>query len=715
MTVTIHAVFNAHLDPVWMWPWTAGLDEALATSRSACDRLDTHPELFYTQGEAWILAMVERADPALFKRIQGHVASGRWEIVNGWWLQPDCNFPDAESLRRQITMGLAWIRERFQVTPRTGFNPDSFGHCAHLPEILRENGQDRYVFMRPMAHELTLPARIFSWRSRPGATPVTAFRIPDSYMNGMAPEIWLGPIRSAVEHLPAGCQHTMSFFGVGDHGGGPTERLVRWVKANRDIIPGARLEFSTVGRFFDALEKDATPLPEVVGELQMHAIGCYTVVRATKVALRRAEHALARAEAVATPADRPALTSAWHALLSHQFHDTNGGAAVPVAYEFADAHLGGAAATAEEQTAYAVRRQMLTLPDDPRPRLVLANPGPQPFRGWAAGTIYLEGRTWTDTPWRLVDAAGREVPFQVVPSGAGISKGWLWDLQRLLVKTEIPANGLAPLALDLAHPRTPPPAQVTCMPTSIANSAGVAVLLEGWRPVIHSAGKPPAPVSLHLVDDPSDTWSHHIDRFQDGPFTEPTWQPPRLQDRGPLMASILQDGMIGHSRLAAEWRVYAGETWVELLLTVHWAEHWKILKLVLPGGGQAERIDGTPGQALTRANDGKERPLLDFTSVAPVAVVCPDTYALDATPERTRLTLLRAPYMAHHEPQGFFPAAVVADQGPQRFRFRFFPAPVEVATLQEHALALHRPPLEAELTRGMKARWTEYRSATEMY
>ena len=322
MTITIHAIFSAHLDPVWMWPWTAGLDEALATSRSACDRLDAHPELFYTQGEVWPLAMVERADAALFKRIRGHVEAGRWEIVNGWWTQPDCNFPTEEGLKRQIAIGREWVEKRFQVTPRTGFNPDSFGHCAKMPEILRAGGQDRYVFMRPQEHEMRLPARLFRWRSRERGDAVTAFRIAGGYGNGMDVGIWMGGIQGAVRDLPANCRHTLSFFGVGDHGGGPTERTVRWVTENPDIVPGARLEFSTIGRFFDAVEKDRVEMPEVVGEIQHHAIGCYTVVRSAKRALRAAEHALARAEAVAASEDRGRLTEAWQAVLAHQFHDT---------------------------------------------------------------------------------------------------------------------------------------------------------------------------------------------------------------------------------------------------------------------------------------------------------------------------------------------------------------------------------------------------------
>ena len=714
MTVTIHAIFNAHLDPVWMWPWSSGLDEALATSRSACDRLDAHPELFFTQGEAWTFAMVERADPALFQLIQAHVAAGRWEIVNGWWTQPDCNFPTEEGLKRQITLGIEWVRQRFGITPRTGFNPDSFGHCAKMPEILRACGQDRYVFMRPQEHEMRLPARLFRWRTQAGGHAVTAFRIAGGYANGMDAEIGMGSIRGAMHELPPNCRHTMSFFGVGDHGGGPTERLVRWVKENPDIVPGARLEFSTIGRFFDAVEQDGVQMPDVVDELQMHAIGCYTVVRSAKQASRRAEHALARAEAVAAPEDRDRLTEAWRPVVAHQFHDTMGGTSIPEAYDFVNAQLAGAAAVAEETTAYAIRRQMLArLPDDPLPRLVLANPGTHAFAGWTAGTVYVEGAAWCRKPWRLVDERGCEISLQEVPSGAGTDKGWLWGLRRLLVKTAIPANGLAVFRLDLSAAPAPVASQVQGTDNTVANHAGTGFAISPGRPVL-IAGAHTASVGLQLIEDASDTWSHDLDRYAAGPFAEPVWGAPRLQDQGPFMASMLQDGIIGNSRLAAEWRVYAAESWVELILDVLWAERFKVLKLVLPAGEAADRVDGTPGMALSRANDGKERPLQDYSCLGRLGVVCPDIFALDATPANVRFTLLRSPYMAHHKPAGIFPAAVVADQGPHRFRFRFFLQSPAVETLAAHAMALLRPPLTAELTRGMKARWTEYRSATDI-
>ena len=93
---TVHLIFNAHIDPVWLWPWQAGLDAVLATCRSACNRLDAHPDLVFTKGDAWAFEQVERVDAALFERIRKHVDAGRWAIVGGWWIQPDCTLPSAE-------------------------------------------------------------------------------------------------------------------------------------------------------------------------------------------------------------------------------------------------------------------------------------------------------------------------------------------------------------------------------------------------------------------------------------------------------------------------------------------------------------------------------------------------------------------------------------------------------------------------------------------
>ncbi len=181
-------------------------------------------------------------------------------------------------------------------------------------------------------------------------------------------------------------------------------------------------------------------------------------------------------------------------------------------------------------------------------------------------------------------------------------------------------------------------------------------------------------------------------------------------ERGPLMVALLRTGRLGDSLLRAEWRVYAGEPFVDLTLDVDWRASSQVLKLSLPlPGAPADRTDGILGGHLVRANGGIESPLRDWTlfpgsSPGGLGVVCPDVYALDATPARARFTLLRAVPLAFHDPYaGPFPRAVLSDQGPHTFRFRFFPAGADAGVLESHGLMLQRPLLAADLTRGMPA------------
>lgn len=696
--ITVHCVFHAHLDPIWMWPWTAGLDEAIATSRSACDRLDAHPDISYTQGEAWTFAMVERADPALFARIRAHVASGRWEVVNGWWTQPDCNLPSLDGLHAQLATGLAYVKDRFGVVPRCGFNPDSFGHCAILPDVMRAHGQDRYVFMRPQEHEMGLPARLFRWRGGQGGA-VTAFRIAGSYIGGLGGK---PDIARALTSLPAGCTHTLAMFGVGNHGGGPTERMIRMLRENLGSVPGAKLEFSTIGRFFAAVEAEAAALPEVAGELQMHAVGCYTAVRAVKTGVRRAEHALARAAAADPAAD---LAASWRAVCAHHFHDTLGGTCPPEAYVAVDDQLAGAAAAADETLAYAVRRQAVGLPPDPLPRIVLANPGDRPWRGWSEASVYVEG-PWA-RPWRLLADDGSEVPYQYVHPGLSVGEGWCWGVRRVLLRTALAAGGLQVLRCDHTAVPSPVAAAVIAVDGRIANLAGTSVAAGPWGAQLAGPGGIGLPVRLHLIDDPTDTWSHGITGYGEIPLAAAAWDAPTVLESGPLRAVLGQEGRIGSSRLSARWAVHAGDAAVDLHLTVDWAERRRLLKLVLPLSGESGRIDGTPGLALARANDGCERPLHDMVALPGWGVVCPDVFACDATPRRLRLTLLRSPCMAHHEPCQPDPRLAVADQGTHVFRFRFHLAPRRPEDLLDEAVMWQRPLLVAETTRGMPCRMLE--------
>ena len=700
----IHLIFNAHLDPVWLWPWNAGLDELLATCRSACDRLDAHPTLRFTRGEAWVYRQIQRIDPALFARIKTHVASGRWEIIGGWWLQPDCNLPGGQGMKKQIELGKKYFEENFGVFPKIAYNVDSFGHAATLPALMRDFGQDSYVMMRPQEHEMKLPARLFRWRGYEGGAEVTTFRVASSYT---ARDLTREHIEASLTDLPAGVQDTMCFVGVGDHGGGPTENHIEWLEENWDAFPGCTLEYSSPSRFFASIAEKIESLPLVTGELQQHAIGCYSVYRPIKTATQRAEQLLQQAEVMEKIAGRvedlPSLEDAWERVCFAHFHDTLGGTCLPSVYVPELDRVGYALAVAEESAHIALRRQMNALPDDAQQRIVHFNASRETFDDFLECEPWLEWRKWNDS-WQLRDEENRLVPFQIVPH-----ESLATESPRLLFRRTIKPASFSILKIARESENE---AASTRAPKLRAEPAFLGDENISWTPpTLNLGGVQIETPQLQLIEDQSDTWSHGLDRFSESVCATPQWNETRAGECGALMASVVQTGGIGRSDLRAEWRVYAGAPFVELRLRIVWNEAHKLLKLTVPLPAlSAVRVDGISGGVLQRFNDGREMPLRDWTQLGgepKIGVVCPDVFALDATPQRARFTLLRAALMAHHRPHRADAArSVFSDAGAHEFRFRFF-AHAEESVLESSARAFHQPPLAADLTRGMPVHISE--------
>jgi len=699
--MNIHLIFNAHIDPVWLWPWQAGLDEVLATCRSACDRLDNHPDLTFTRGEAWAYDMIEQIDPSLFNRVKAHVASGRWEITGGWWIQPDCNAPSGWALDKQIEIGQRYFESRFGQVPFVGYNVDSFGHAATLPKLLRDHGQTHYVMMRPGSHEMELPARIFRWRGYEDGPEVTVFRIANNTYTTR--ELRMNHIEASLTELPEGVEDTMCFLGLGDHGGGPTEAQIAWLRERWSDLPGVNFLFSTPSRFFEAISKKSELLPLVTGELQMHAVGCYSVYRDIKTSLRRAEHIVHRADkalAGTSSAIAPDLLErSWRNIAFAQFHDTLGGTCLPSAYRQIIDQLGLASSIADEALHMALRKKAVALPDSKRQRILAWNASDMPHDGYLEFEAWTEYRPWGDH-WRLIDDTGIAIPFQRLAAETPCAP----DISRLLFRADLQPGALRVFEIDMG------PGQAAA-PVSNAVSVDGNALVSGKTTVdedrlVLGALSLPKP-RLDLIVDKTDTWSHNTDRFGAEPVASAYWEAPNVVDKGPLMASTIQHGQIGKSALTAEWRVCAGLPYADLRLRVHWEESFKVLKLVIPCELDETRIDGIVGGSLVRLNVGKEVPVRDWTALdgpaGRLGIVCPDVYALDADRTKVRLTLLRSPLMAWtgQNPKQV-PRGVVSDQGVHDFCFRFYSgSDASIDVLDSAGIAMQRPPITSEITKGM--------------
>lgn len=695
---TVHLIFNAHIDPVWLWPWSAGLDEVLNTCTSVCDLLDRHPEVVFTRGEAWVYQQIEIMAPALMKRIRAHMTAGRWELVGGWYIQPDCNLPSRRGFERQIELGRKYFQSRFRKFPRTAFNVDSFGHAATLPDIMSAYGQRNYVMMRPQEHEMDLPSRLFRWRG-PDGGEVTTFRIAKAYCTSTG--LMDDHIEASLTELPDGIDHTMCFVGVGDHGGGPTEALVQWCHDNQDRFPGARLEFSSPDRFFRAIARQKERLPVVEGELQHHAVGCYSVHRPVKVGLKRAETRLQQAEqaliddAALRRSHGAGLDRAWEWACFTAFHDTLGGTCLPSAYRQVDGHVGAAVCAADEIVCLRLRRLMGQLPADPRQRLVVANWSGRDFNDFVEHEPWLEWTEWQDD-WVLWDEEGNVVPHQLVEAEAVRE-----NMTRLLVPLRVPAGGHRVLRI----------ARGEAAPRAVDSGVKMSVDAKGKLRATRDGQALRLPF-LRLREDKTDTWSHGVDRFVGRELSAIKWARVERIETGTWRECWRLQGKIGRSAVEWECRFYRDRLPYDLILTVDWREQHRVLQLVhAPVGGIRSHVDGIPGGALERGVGGAERPLRDFALVETKrgsywGVACPEVFSINVNPREVALTLLRSAVMAHHVPAS--PQKTrrkFSDQSEHVVAFRIHSeGDVSVAALEDSAVALASPLSVGDLTHGMPFR-----------
>ena len=307
-----------------MWDWEEGYGEAISTFHQAelfCQEFD----FVFNHNEAVLYEFIEQHDPELFSRIQAQVKAGKWHIMGGWYLQPDCNMPSGEAFVRQIQLGRIYFMEKFGERPTTAVNFDSFGHTVGLVQILKKCGYDSYICCRPNPEMTELP-RDFWWVGKDGSrVKVTRTTDENLYCSGFGKakkEI----IRKASDYTED--EVGVALWGVGNHGGLPSRQDLQDVAELMKEQPGTYVH-STPEQYFADLE----PKAEVARSLQPCLIGCYTSMQSIKMKHIELENKLFTTEKLCSYAalnglytwDREAFLKAEKALASLEFHDIYAG------------------------------------------------------------------------------------------------------------------------------------------------------------------------------------------------------------------------------------------------------------------------------------------------------------------------------------------------------------------------------------------------------
>lgn len=340
---TLFLVCNAHLDPVWLWEWEEGAAEALATFRSAARLCEEFEEFVFAHNESLLYKWIEEYEPDLFADIKELVKKGKWHILGGWFIQPDCNMPSGESFVRQILVGKKYFKRKFAVEPKTAVNFDPFGHTRGLVQILKKSGYTSYLFCRPDREWLSLPAEDFLWVGYDGSE-IVAHRATEHYNSPKGQILqrvqkWIGdnPNRTIGILL----------WGVGNHGGGPSREDLGQLRKLMAKEKKWDIRHAKPEDYFSALKKHTDGLARHSRDLNPWAVGCYTSMAVVKKKHRDMENLYFFTEKMAShaalcglrPYPREQLKEALEDLLFCEFHDILPGSGIPEVEEYAQQRL----------------------------------------------------------------------------------------------------------------------------------------------------------------------------------------------------------------------------------------------------------------------------------------------------------------------------------------------------------------------------------------
>ncbi len=701
MNNKIKLIGNAHLDPIWLWRWQEGCGEVLQTFRSALDRLNEYDDFIFTCSSCAYYKWVEEIDPQMFEEIRAMVKKGRWVIINGWWIQPDCNMPSGESFARQALYSQLYYYEKFGKICKTGYNVDSFGHNGMMPQLLNLGGMNSYVFHRPGDRENpNVPKPLFWWDS-PDGSRVMAYRIDDGY--GCSGDEGLQRrIERSEKMIDEKGHGVMLFYGVGNHGGGPTRGDIEFFRNNLHREGFRELEFDSPDGYFEDMHNEFLDLPSWNDDLQHHASGCYSATSLIKALNRKAENALAAAEkwdtiASVVTASKPKteeFEKAWQKVMFNQFHDIMCGCSIMEAYEDVKESEGYALNIASESYNNAVlkiARKIDTWIDGvsepvfetrhqtgwdrfPRPVVVF---NPHSYEAELPVRTYHPSKSVTDSD-------GNEVSFQNVRSSRSNDN----HLDTMFL-AKIPAFGYSTYWLELDKDAEAQKEldgiedfymENDYMEVELDKETGFIKKLVNKATGEDLAKDNFLAIPTVINDDKTDTWAHMVFKFHDVKGLMELVNIERVES-GALRSVIRTKHKFNESYLTQDFILAKGQKTLKVECKAMWQEDFTLLKFAFPIGGENEiSTYEIQNGYIKRPCDGDEEPALNWADLTVdkngkrvgISIMSDSKYSYDCPGTELRLTALRNVIFADHYSDR--PAANFnfTDEGLNRFSYGIY-------------------------------------------
>ncbi|WP_353931120.1 alpha-mannosidase [Okeanomitos corallinicola TIOX110] len=677
---------HAHLDLAWLWPVAETWNAAQNTFDSVLNLQKDFPELIFCHTTPALYAWVEKNRRELFREIQSQVKSGRWEILGGFWVEPDLNLISGESIVRQLLYGQRYFLEKFGKISPVVWVPDTFGFCATLPQFLINAGIEFFVTQKLRWNDTTkFDYDLFWWRSPDGSQIL-------SYMSALIGET-IDPVKMS-EYLCewqtlTGLNNALWLPGVGDHGGGPTRDMLevarRW--EHSPILP--KLEFTTAENYLQHIKLESEnllqelPIWEDELYLEFHR-GCYTTHADQKCFNRQSEHLLYQAELFATLATsiygceypQTEIETAWKKVLFNQFHDILPGSSITQVYhdalpEWEDVEKVG---TKILDDSLRVIASHINLPQPPQENsipIIIFN-----SLNWERSEVVSLTFPQNNQTGKIYDIQGNKIPSQKsenyllflanVPS-IGYQIYWLSSTSENhnIEKNELPQNW------NLENEYL----QVKINP----QTGDIDSIFDKnqQREIINSAGN-----QLQAFTDSGQYWdAWNIDPdYHTKPLPASELLSIQWLEYGEIQQRLQVVRQIGKSQFTQNYILQKNSPILKIQNTVNWQENQVLVKIAFPLNLNAEfatyeipcGVIHRPTNPQTPAEQAKwEVPALQWADLTTetesgkygFSLLNDCKYGYDVKPNQIRLTLLRSPNWPDSQ----------ADRGIHKFTYSLYP------------------------------------------
>jgi len=282
----LHVVSHTHWDREWHSPFQQYRQRLVRLVDRLLELMERNSEYryFVLDGQAILLEDYFAIRPENRERFKALVQNGRIEI-GPWYVLPDEFLVSAEALIRNLQTGHR-IAGEYGGVMKVGYLPDSFGHIAQMPQILRGCNIDNFVFTRGLGDEEDRLGTEFLWIA-PDGNRVLAVYQRNGYCNGVdlgfeghgdhsseAPrfDLLIDRLHQEIHQIghttktaSDGTKHILINNGC-DHQE-PQAELPRLLNYANSVLKDCSTEHTTFSRFIATVRRSGLSFPNHSGEL----------------------------------------------------------------------------------------------------------------------------------------------------------------------------------------------------------------------------------------------------------------------------------------------------------------------------------------------------------------------------------------------------------------------------------------------------------------